>query len=122
MVSGEVEPQRLAHRPERKYMKHFLIRYQFKSGSTQEWHQEIARFIAALENDPALNGKITYRCMKGSKGSEYFHIASAADDKAAKDLGEREYFTRYTEKADAVSGGGLEVLPLEIIAQTKRQA
>ena len=50
-----------------KNMKHFLIKYRFKSGSKDEWHQEIARFIAALDNDPALKGKISYRCMKRRK-------------------------------------------------------
>jgi hypothetical protein len=101
-------------------MKHFLIRYQFKNGSTQEWHQEIARFISALENDPTLNERIAYRCMKSREGPEYFHIAAAADDQAVKDLGTRDYFTHYTGKTDAVSEGAVEVLPLEIVAQTKR--
>jgi hypothetical protein len=102
-------------------MKHFLIRYQFKNGSKEEWHQDIARFISALENDPTLNSKISYRCMMGREGSDYYHLASAEDDQAVKELGERDYFTRYTEKSDSVSGGGVEVLPLEVIAQTKRR-
>jgi hypothetical protein len=101
-------------------MKHFLIRYQFKNGTTQDWHKEIERFIVALENDPTLNERIAYRCLKSGEDGAYFHIAAAADDQAAKDLGAREYFKHYTEKIDAVSGDTVEVLPLEIIAQTKR--
>jgi hypothetical protein len=103
-------------------MKHFLIRYQFKNGTAQEWHKEIERFIAALENDPTLNDRIAYRCMKSREGFEYFHVAAAADEQAVKDLGSRDYFKHYTGKSDAVSGGTVEVLPLETIAQTKRLA
>jgi hypothetical protein len=29
-------------------MKHFMIKYQFANGTTEEWHREIGRFIAAL--------------------------------------------------------------------------
>jgi hypothetical protein len=103
-------------------MKYFLIRYQFKNGSRDEWHREIERFIRALENDPVLSGKISYRSMKGRDGSEYFHLAEAADDQAIKELGERDYFVHYTEKTELVSGGGVEVLPLEMIAQTEPRA
>ena len=33
-------------------MKQFLIRYRLTDGTAAEWHQEIARFIAALDSDP----------------------------------------------------------------------
>ena len=103
-------------------MKFNLIRYRFKTGSPEEWHQDIAQFVAALDADPALRDKISYRAMKAKEGDEYFHIAVAADQQAAKDLGGRDYFNRYTDKTDRVSGGGVEVLPLEIVAETKHQA
>jgi hypothetical protein len=103
-------------------MKHFLIKYRFATGSTEAWHQEIARFIAALENDPTLSGNISYRCMKTKEGSDYYHLAAAVDDQAAKALGERAFFTHYTEASDRVSGGTVEVVPLEIIAETGYRA
>ena len=37
-------------------MKHFMIRYKFANGTTAVWHGQIARFIAALDNDPELKG------------------------------------------------------------------
>ena len=40
-------------------MKHFLIKYRFKDGSPEAWREEIQRFIAAVEADQALNGRIT---------------------------------------------------------------
>jgi hypothetical protein len=43
-------------------MKQFLIRYRRTEGSPEDWHREIDRFIAAIDADPALKGKIGYRC------------------------------------------------------------
>jgi len=103
-------------------MKFNLIRYRFKTGSPEEWHKEIARFVAALDADPDLRHKISYRAMKAKEGDEYFHLAVAEDQQAVKDLAGRDYFTRYTEKTDLVSGGGVEVLPLDVVAETKHQA
>jgi hypothetical protein len=103
-------------------MNHFLIKYQFATGSQQEWHDDIAAFIAALESDPDLRGKISYRCMKSRDGGDYYHLAAAVDDAAAKALGERAYFGRYTERSDFVSGGTVEVLPLELVAETTFRA
>ena len=33
-------------------MKHFMIKYQFANGPAAEWHRDIGRFIAALNEDP----------------------------------------------------------------------
>ena len=100
-------------------MKHFLIKYSFKNGTAEEWHRQMGRFIAALEGDPALKGRISYRCMKAKNGTDYFHLASVADDEAPKDLQGREFFTRYTEQTKHVAGGSVEVVPLDIVAQTE---
>jgi hypothetical protein len=45
-------------------MKYFLIKYSFMTGSEEEWHREIARFVAALDSEPVLKGKISYRSTK----------------------------------------------------------
>jgi hypothetical protein len=103
-------------------MKHFLIRYTFKNGTREAWHQEIKRFITALENDPKLKGRISYRCTKVRDSDEYYHVAAAADDQAPADLNAADFFKHYTDASDAVSAGGLEVLPLEIIAETSYRA
>lgn len=99
-------------------MKHFLIKYHFTNGSPDEWHQEITRFIAALESDPALSGRISYRCMKARDGGDYYHLATAVDDRAPDELGVRAFFEHYTKASAAAAGGTLEVVPLEIIAET----
>ena len=99
-------------------MKQFLIKYRLKNGSEPQWHADIARFIAALDADPALKG-ITYRCMKHRGGTDYYHLATAADDEAVKALQSRDFFSRYTEQTKHTAGGEVEVLPLDVVAETK---
>ena len=99
-------------------MKHFMIKYQFASGTTEEWHREIGRFIAALDNDPELRGRIIYRCLKHRDDASYWHLASAADDSAVKTLQQRDFFKHYTEKTRQVAGGEVTVTPIELIAET----
>jgi hypothetical protein len=45
-------------------MKHFMIKYEFKNGTTEAWHQEIGRFIKAIDNDPELKGRLSYRVLR----------------------------------------------------------
>jgi hypothetical protein len=103
-------------------MKHFLIKYHFKEGSPDAWRQRIAEFIGALETDPELKGKIAYRVMKHRDGSGYYHLAAASDDQAAAALGRKDFFRSYTEETRRVAGGEVEVLPLELIAETVQRA
>jgi hypothetical protein len=101
-------------------MKQFLIRYRLTNGTPDAWHQDVAKFIAALDGDPELKGRISYRVMKTKDSSDYYHIASPADDDAVKTLQQRDFFKVYTEKTRAVAGGDVTVSPLEIIAETAR--
>jgi hypothetical protein len=102
-------------------MKHFLIKYRFTNGTKEDWHREIERFIAGLEANPALKG-ISYRCMKNAKDTDYYHLASAADDEAVAALSQQDFFKHYTERIKQIAGGDVTVLPLEIIAETTRRA
>jgi hypothetical protein len=103
-------------------MKQFLIKYRLQNATPEAWHKDVADFIAAIDSDPALRGKITYRCMKNRDGSDYYHLATAADDTAVKALQQSGFFSRYTEKTKQAAGGTVEVLPLEIVAETKSKA
>jgi hypothetical protein len=101
-------------------MKHFMIKYQFANGAPEQWHREIARFIAALDDDAELKGRIGYRVMKNRDDSSYFHLVAAADDAAVKTLQSRDFFKHYTEKTRQVAGGEVTVTPIELIAETQR--
>ncbi|MBV8392516.1 MAG: hypothetical protein JOY81_04975 [Alphaproteobacteria bacterium] len=99
-------------------MKQFLIRYRRTEAPPDEWHREISAFIAGIEADPAIRGKVDYRCMKARDGADYFHIATVHDDAGRVALQDRPWFKRYTERTREISGGTIEVLPLETIAAT----
>jgi hypothetical protein len=103
-------------------MKYFLIKYRLKDLAPEAWHKDVAAFIAALDGDPALKGKISYRCMKTRDSADYYHLATAADEQAVKALQSSPFFSRYTEKTKHAAGGHLEVLPLEIVAETAWKA
>lgn len=99
-------------------MKHFMIKYRFANGTPAEWHAEIGRFIAALNSDPDLKGRISYRCMKNRDDSDYFHLASVEDEQAVKTLQSRDFFKHYTERTRQAAGGEVTVTPIELIAAT----
>ena len=99
-------------------MKHFMIKYSFANGTAADWHREIKAFIAALDGDLELKGRISYRCMKNRDDQSYFHLATAADDAAVKTLHSRDFFKAYTEKTRQVAGGDVTVTPIELIATT----
>jgi hypothetical protein len=99
-------------------MKHFLIRYRLNNETAEAWHHDIVTFVSALQGDGVLKSGISYRCMKVRDGIDYYHLASAVDDPAIKTLQERDFFKRYTERTKVVAGGEVEVLPLEVVAET----
>jgi len=99
-------------------MKQFLIKYRHTNGSTEDWHKEIAKFIAGIDGDPALAGKVGYRCMKARDGQDYFHIATVHDNAGQAALQERPWFRLYQGKTREISGGTVEVVPLELVAAT----
>jgi hypothetical protein len=103
-------------------MKHFMIRYTRSDGAEQDWHRDIAEFISALDGDPDLKGKVSYRCMKMRDDSSYVHLAAAADEQAIKILQSKDFFKRYTEKTRVVAGGHVVVAPMEIIAETAHRS
>ena len=103
-------------------MKYFMIKYRRSSGHEADWHRHIADFIARLDSDPAVKGKISYRCLKRRDGTDYFHIAGAVDDQAIKALQQSAFFRSYNEETRKVAAGEVEVIPLEVIAETAFRA
>ena len=102
-------------------MKQTLIKYKLTNATADEWHRDIAKFIAALDTDPGINGRISYRVMKSRDGNEYYHIATPVDDEAVKALQQSTFFKPYQERTRQVAGGDVTVSPLELIAETQRK-
>lgn len=100
-------------------MKHFMIKYEFKNGTTEAWHQEIGRFIKAISDDPELKGRLSYRVLKNRDDDHYFHLASVTDDGVQKTLQSRDFFKAYQEMTRKVAADGeVTVTPIEMIDQT----
>lgn len=100
-------------------MKHFMIKYEFKNGTTDAWHREIGRFIKAIDSDPELKGRLSYRVLKNRDDGHYFHLASVTDDGVQKTLQSRDFFKAYQEMTRKVAAGGeVTVTPIEMIDQT----
>lgn len=101
-------------------MKRFVIKYTHhpETGSVEAWHQRVQEFITALDADPGLKGKITYRCLKVKDSADYYHFVEATDD-APNELAKREWFKGYTEETKRVAGGEVHVMAMETIAETK---
>jgi hypothetical protein len=103
-------------------MKRSIIRYEFANGSEAEWHADIARFIAELDNDPIIAGRIAYRVTRLRNEPIYTHLTAATDDDAIKALQASAFFKKYQEATRRVAKDGkVEVSPIEVIAETKRK-
>lgn len=102
-------------------MKRFIITYTYRleAGTVDAWHRRVAEFIATIEADPLLRGRIGYQCLKTKDGKAYYHIAEAQDDEAIQALTSREFFKSYTEETKRVAGGEVVVSPLETVAETQ---
>jgi hypothetical protein len=104
-------------------MQQFMIRYRRKNAGAETWHRDIAQFIAAVDADSELSGRISYRVMRIADGDEYLHIATPADDQAVKALQSRDFFKRYNERTRAVAADGkVEVLKLGLVGETGGRA
>jgi hypothetical protein len=57
--------------------------------------------------------------MKAQGSDDYYHLVAVIDDHTVKTLQERDFFSSYTKECELVAGGEVEVLSLEIIAETK---
>ena len=99
-------------------MKHFMIRYRFKTGTKEDWHRAIADFVAHVDGNPALKGKIRYRVVNVRGSDQYYHLAAAADDQAIQTLQSQDFFKSYNAETRRIAGGEVEVVPLDVIAET----
>ena len=100
-------------------MKHFMIKYQFTNGTTEEWHREIGRFIAAIDSDPELKGQDHLSLHEEPRRWPLFPSRQRHDEAAQKTLQQRDFFKAYTEMTRKVAAGGeVTVTPIELIGAT----
>ncbi|HVY20583.1 MAG TPA: hypothetical protein VHA70_10965 [Bauldia sp.] len=99
-------------------MPQSIIVYTFKTGPRDEWRRQITAMVAEMNGDPDLKGRISYRVLKERNGDRYWHVASAVDDAALKALQSKDYFRRYQAATREISGGTVEVIGTETMAET----
>lgn len=99
-------------------MPQSIIAYTFRSGSEDEWRRRIATMVGQMNADPDLKGRIAYRVLKERSGQRYWHVASAVDDAALKALQSKDYFRSYQAATREASGGAVEVIGTETVAET----
>jgi hypothetical protein len=101
-------------------MIYSLIRYAIREPS-EDWEREVSAFIQAIDRDPSLRGRVSYRCLKESDGVSFCHIAAAVNDSAVEDLKERPFFKPYSAKLRAIATRGPEFTKLQVVGETEIQ-
>src|ERR1700722_18145990 len=101
-------------------MVYSQIRYTLHTPS-EEWEREVVAFIDAVECDPSLSGRISYRSYKGPDGVSFCHMSGAADAGALADLMAKPFFKQYAARVKEVSKSGPEVTQLNLVGGTKIQ-
>ena len=101
-------------------MKRFMIRYRFANGTEADSARRDCALHRRAGQRPILAGRVSYRCMRIKGDPAYYHLATAADDDAARALNESPFFKRYTDATKRVAEGGrVDVTPMEIIGETE---
>ena len=101
-------------------MVYSQIRYTLNTPS-ELWEQEVMAFIEAVDSDPSLSGRISYRSFKGADGVSFYHMSGAADAGALAELMAKPFFKEYAARVKAVSKIGPEVTQLNLVGGTKIQ-
>ena len=93
------------------------IRYEF-SGDEDKWEAAIRGFIAAIDADPEVSGRFTYRVNKAKEGNMRVHWGSWDRPETVATLQSRDYFKSFAAELQAMAGESLSAVPLTEWAQT----
>ena len=104
-------------------MKQFLIRYRRGGTDAETWHRDVAAFIAALDGDAELSGKISRIAACASPTATIICISPRRQTRPpSRRCNPRDYFKRYNERTRQVAADGkVEVLKLDVVAETKNR-
>jgi hypothetical protein len=97
-----------------------LIEYRIKEPS-KTWESEVVPFIEAIDGDPSLRGRISYRCLKQQDGVSFCHFAAASDESAVEELKRKPFFKPYSERLRAVAESGPKFTKVAVIGGTAVQ-
>jgi hypothetical protein len=101
-------------------MIYSLIRYSINVPN-EDWEHEVLAFVRAIDRDPSLRGRVSYRCLKEGDGVSFCHIAAAVNDAAVDDLKERPFFRPYSAKLRAIAKCEPEFTKMQVVGGTEIQ-
>lgn len=94
-----------------------LIQYDYV-GDEGEWMAACEAFVAAIDADPDLTGKFSYRISKAPDGVGRVHVGRWEAKETLAHLQAQDFFQTFAEKIGEFSGGKRTATPLELAAGT----
>ncbi len=98
-------------------MDGILIQYNY-DGEEAPWLAAVEAFIAAVDGDPALAGKFSYRVNVASDGVGRVHVGQWDSEETLAHLQSQEFFKTFAGKIGEFSGGGPNASRMRLAAET----
>ena len=87
-------------------------------GEEAAWEQATSNFIAAIDQDPELAGRLHYRVNRAREGGRRVHWGWWDDPEIVPILQSRDYFKEFTARVREMAGRTLTTIPLTRRGQT----
>ena len=98
-------------------MHGITILYDYK-GDEAAWERTTSRFIAAIDKDKELAGRLHYRVNRAKEGSRRVHWGWWESPDIVPILQSRDYFKEFTARVREMGGDSLTTIPLTRHGQT----
>jgi len=98
-------------------MHGILIQYNY-DGDEGTWLAAMEDFVAAIDADPALRGKFSYRVNVAADGVGRVHVGQWDSDETLAHLQSQPFFKTFAGKVGEFSGGGPNAGRMRLAAET----
>ncbi len=94
-----------------------LIQYDY-DGDEAAWLSAAEDFVAAIDNDPVLRGKFSYRVNIAADGVGRAHVGRWDSDETLAHLQSQDFFKTFAAKVGEFAGGAQNATRLRLAAET----
>ncbi len=94
-----------------------LIQYNY-DGDEGEWMTAVEAFVGAVDADPALRGKFSYRVNIAGDGVGRAHVGRWDAEETLAHLQAQDFFKRFAAKVSEFAGGAPNATRLRLAAET----
>jgi len=94
-----------------------LIQYNY-DGDEGEWLTAVEEFVAAVDADPALRGKFSYRVDIAADGVGRVHVGHWDAEETLAHLQAQDFFKRFAAKVGEFAGGAPNATRLRLAVET----